>query len=136
MMKVVINKCYGGFGLSKKAILEIHKRGGKGIEEVEPKDYYGEKDGWEEKFKEDQKEGSWASIVVKNDKILLDEYRSSYNECLRDCPVLISVVEELGEDSYGNFAKLKVVEVPDGVKYKIEEYDGMEWVAEEHRTWG
>ena len=27
------------------------------------------------------------------------------------------------------------VSIPDDVEWQIEEYDGMEWVAEAHRTW-
>jgi hypothetical protein len=27
------------------------------------------------------------------------------------------------------------VDIPDDVKWEIEEYDGNEWVAEVHRTW-
>ncbi len=30
---------------------------------------------------------------------------------------------------------LRVVVVPDDVKWHIEEYDGVEWVAEDHRVW-
>ena len=30
---------------------------------------------------------------------------------------------------------LKVVEIPDGVDWEIEEYDGEEWVSEKHRVW-
>jgi hypothetical protein len=53
----------------------------------------------------------------------------------RNDPALIQVVEELGEKSFGQHAKLSIVEIPDGVSWTIEEYDGSEWVAEEHRTW-
>jgi hypothetical protein len=28
-----------------------------------------------------------------------------------------------------------VVEIPDGIEWSIQEYDGLEWVAEKHRTW-
>ena len=31
--------------------------------------------------------------------------------------------------------KLQVVDIPDDVKWVIQEYDGAEWVAEQHRTW-
>jgi len=35
----------------------------------------------------------------------------------------------------GEYSELKVVEIPDDVKWQLEEYDGLEWVAEKHRTW-
>lgn len=53
----------------------------------------------------------------------------------RDDENLIRVVEELEDASYGEFAKLKVVEIPDDVEWEISEYDGVEWVAEKHRKW-
>jgi hypothetical protein len=53
----------------------------------------------------------------------------------RDDPYLVKVVEELGEAANGKYADLKVVEVPGDVEWQIAEYDGLEWVAEQHRTW-
>jgi hypothetical protein len=53
----------------------------------------------------------------------------------RDDAALIQVVEELEDAADGACADLKIVEVPDGVEWQIEEYDGNEWVAEKHRTW-
>ena len=53
----------------------------------------------------------------------------------RDDPVLVAIVRELGVDADTRYAQLKIVEVPYGVEWHIEEYDGMEWVAEKHRTW-
>lgn len=54
----------------------------------------------------------------------------------RDDPVLIEIVEELGlEACQGWASRLKIVDVPPDVDWYIEEYDGMEWVAEKHRTW-
>lgn len=49
-------------------------------------------------------------------------------------PLLVQVVEELGDRAGGPCACLKVVEIPADVKWTIEEYDGLEWVAEAHRT--
>lgn len=54
---------------------------------------------------------------------------------------LIRVVEQLGGKAsgrsyWGQMAELEIVEVPDGIPVRIENYDGNEWVAEEHRTWG
>ena len=53
----------------------------------------------------------------------------------RDDPLLIQIVEQLGTQSHGDFAELKIVEIPDDVNWFINEYDGREWVAERHRTW-
>ena len=54
----------------------------------------------------------------------------------RDNPIVVRVVEELGpQEASGFCADLKVVEIPDGVEFEVEEYDGNEWVAEKHRTW-
>lgn len=50
-------------------------------------------------------------------------------------PHLVSVVEELGEAANGAHAKLKVVEIPDGVAWEIEDYGGKESVHEKHRSW-
>jgi hypothetical protein len=52
-------------------------------------------------------------------------------EWKRDDPKLVKMVEtgEFNED-------LKIVEIPDDVDWIIQEYDGFEWVAENHRTWG
>jgi hypothetical protein len=53
----------------------------------------------------------------------------------RDDPDLVAVVEELGNRADGRHAELKVVDIPDDVNWYVEEYDGLEWVAERHRTW-
>ena len=53
----------------------------------------------------------------------------------RDCPVLIALVEEMGERANSCYSRLKIVEVPDDADWYIEENDGMEWIAEVHRTW-
>lgn len=57
------------------------------------------------------------------------------NLIARDDPVLVAIVRELGADANGSYADLKIIEVPYGVDWQIEEYDGVEWVAEKHRTW-
>ena len=93
-MKVVINKCHGGFSLSKEAVQYIWDKHHKGIDA-----YIG------------------SEPVDRSD------------------PALVDAVETLGERADGGFAELKIVEVPDDVKWHIEEYDGKEWVAEDHRTW-
>ena len=64
-----------------------------------------------------------------------DEYLSK-SDIERDDPILVQVVEEMGEESWGDFAELKVVEIPDDASaWKIDEYDGMESIHECHRSW-
>lgn len=63
-----------------------------------------------------------------------DKY-SNY-DVARDDPILLQVIAQLGIDECsGRYADLKVVEIPDGVEWTIEENDGKEWVAEAHRIW-
>ncbi len=57
-----------------------------------------------------------------------------YDICRADS-ALVQVVEELGEESFDTYAELKIVEIPEGVSWYIEEHDGREHVAERHRTW-
>lgn len=61
------------------------------------------------------------------------------NDIRRDDPFLFQVIDILGlEASAGEYARLAVTEIPDDIPedgWVIQEYDGMEWVAEKHRTW-
>lgn len=92
-MKVVINCCFGGFGLSQEA---------------------------------------YKYIKIKWDNYGFGE---RYDNNRTDSK-LVDCVEVLGEKANSRFSDLQIVEIPDNVKWHIEEYDGKEWVAENHRTWG
>lgn len=59
-----------------------------------------------------------------------DAQTISNRDIERHDPALVQAVEELGDAASGKFAKLRVVEVPDGGKYRIDEYDGLESVVE------
>jgi hypothetical protein len=63
-----------------------------------------------------------------------DTYWSQY-DLKRDDPILIQVVKELGKEANGSCAELEIVEIPDGINWEIDEYDGMERVEEAHRSW-
>ena len=119
-MKVVINRCFGGFGLSEQAFEEILKR--KGVEY-------------------DKQDGQFSSLVgadyyekghAGDDEYYISAY-DYYND--RADPDLIEVVEQLGDAANGRHAELAIVEIPDDVEWLIDEYDGREHVAEAHRTW-
>lgn len=107
-MKLVINRSYGGFRLSSEAHALIAARKG------------------------------WAHACDDYDQ---DYWYDHCNNPIYDTELersdldLIAVVEELGENANGTYSELKVVNIPDGVNFSIKEYDGLEHVAEEHRTW-
>jgi hypothetical protein len=50
-------------------------------------------------------------------------------------PALVALVEEDSAGAGGPHSDLKVVEIPDGIAFWIKDYDGMEHIAEYHRTW-
>jgi hypothetical protein len=136
-MKIVINDCYGGFGLSYEGVMRYA--------ELKELNLYAEKTSF----------GHTYYLTSPEDRIVYDdktfnklslnerqEYNKKYSAQIfnwylieRNDPALIQVVEELGEKSFGQHSKLSIVEIPDDVSWTIEEYDGSEWVAEEHRTW-
>lgn len=90
---VVINDCYGGFGLSERA-------------------------------KEEYRRLTGVADPHWNDR-----------DINRDDPYLVKIVKELGMAANGPHSNLKIVEIPGDIKWLVQEYDGAEWVAEEHRTW-
>ena len=112
--KIVINTIHGGFGLSHEAILR-----------------YAEIKGLNLKSKESDLK--LRSLVLYD--YTVDGEFWSCRDIDRDDPALIQVIEEIDDLANGDYAFLKIVEIPDDVKWVIEEYDGCEWVAEVHRTW-
>jgi len=129
-MKIVINRCYGGFSLSHEGILAYAKR--KGLKLWWQEDY--EKVQVGEYGRAQLSGGPFCVHYVTANPPTDDDYFSE-RDLDRDDPDLITVVKKLGERANGSCAKLEIIEIPDGVKYEIEEYDGIEWVAEKHRTW-
>jgi hypothetical protein len=144
-MKVVINSCFGGFGLSIKALLWIYESGYRGEEFVVPADkYYGqdtEAGNISGRYVEDLKEFKKLIGDGKKDSMFLTVFTEdgknvlSYRDLDRDNPVLVKCVETLGEDASGECSSLKVVEIPDGIEWEIDEYDGRESISESHRSW-
>ena len=119
MVKIAINRCFGGFGLSEPAFERLLARKGIAFEKVKG----------ESSFMGDS---YYTAGHVGEDEHYLSEY--SFCEDRTD-PDLIAVIEEMGKESEGWAADIAIVEVPAGVKWHIHEYDGLEHVAEDHRTW-
>ena len=118
-MKVVINDCFGGFGLSKVAYEWLIKEKGWIVTEY-------------------NKEGDYKN--PKADLVLSNHFSNTYyhvknEDELRINPDVIEVVETIGKEASGDCAKLKIIEIPDDVEWHISEYDGCEHVAENHQTW-
>lgn len=67
---------------------------------------------------------------------LWDEHHLESRPEDRADPDLVAVVEELGaQAASGSCGKLHVIEIPDGVEYEIDDYDGLESAHEKHRSW-
>ena len=142
-MKIVINKCYGGFGLSDAAYEKLIEWG------VPRRKYVKEQRGEDGLYKDEPlNDGEIIfdrELTPEGEDELNDIYYKykSHRERYWDCwtrenrthPLVVRVVEELGEMASSRLAKLAVVEIPDGVEWEIDEYDGIEHIAEKHRTW-
>lgn len=153
-MKVILNKCYGGFGISPMAYkLYAEKKGIELYPYVEDNSNYSSKGetiyhkvDWTDKrinrilivhyFTKDLGE---SIIENKNNKSEFNEIYKNYSLYIkgnyRTDPVLVEVVEELRGKANGNFADLVVVEIPDGMEYTIDEYDGVETLHQKVWEW-
>lgn len=133
MAKVVYNACYGGFGVSEAGMrryceikgIPVWPVPGKyralGIVTywiVPPHRRIGPLD-------------DWHAASLEERRAHNEVYRQQTISCrdfVRHDPALVRVVEELGDDASGEFAKLAVRDLPDGASYRIDEYDGLESV--------
>lgn len=134
-MKVVINKCYGGFGLSRKATLALFDAAPEFFTEDDCPDR------WISGFgqwvpiegRSEFAHSNYSSVFKKGEKAY--HLERSYDPLFRAAPALVAVVEQFGEEASDSLAELEVVEIPDGVSFDIDEYDGIESIHETHRSW-
>ena len=142
-MKVILNKCYGGFGCSdacyrlyaKKKGFEVYPYkldvvGGKNKECIYKKaDARDVDSGWVSYFKKDFGDSfNDKEVDAWDEHVYLDTPH-------REDHILIECVEELGKRANGRYAELQVVEIPDGMDYVIDDYDGIETLHENVRCW-
>jgi len=113
--RIVINQQHGGFGLSYDATCEYLRLSG--IEYT----------------LEDQQDRD--TQFKKGPRIMVNGEEFISRMIDRDDPALINVVRTMGARANGDYADLKIVEIPADVDWQIDDYDGVEWVAEKHRTW-
>jgi len=79
-----------------------------------------------------------AEVMWREAKKVADPDGVYYYDIQRDDPDLVHIVETLGEKANSTYSQLKVVEVPMWLKEKgwtIQEFDGLEHIAEVHCIW-
>jgi len=160
MRKIVINSCYGGFSLSPKGLKRLAELQGKecyffkdefvdgdikyipvSIDEIGDTLFFSAftvSNPQEVLLELNQKNKSWREMTNEEKESYNKAYDDIYlsaREIPRDDLLLVQVVEELGKAASGRAADLKIVEIPEDVEWQIEEYDGLEYVAEKHKTW-
>lgn len=119
-MKVVINKCYGGFHLSQEAIQwMLNKHPDCQALNHQYCDWFGAR-----------------RILLVGDYPAL---KHLYCDCFdhRTDPTLIKCVETLKERASGEHGKLVVIEIPDeeNLEWEIICFDGKEHITEVARKW-
>lgn len=145
-MKIVVNKCYGGFSISTKCLDRYAELLGKKVYHF-THDYTKKYKSFEDreyipfvgKGKRDEIFVYSFTVPNPNDfdqNILWKKHHMSNSPDDRTDKLLIQAIEEVGvEESSGSYAKLEIIEIPDNVDWEIDEYDGFESVHEKHRSW-
>lgn len=142
-MKIVKNSCFGGFGLSKLAEREYLKLQGKEAFFYKQTKYK-HSDGVAEYTRIDNIEDrELMSHTILKDLGKVHKGNLPDDDCYwycggikRDDKDLIAVIEKLGSDAASGYcAELEIVEIPDGIDWEIGEYDGIETIHEQHRSW-
>lgn len=133
-MKIVLNKCCGGFSISLEADKFMAARGNE-TALCELEDYYLVDKTSVDIYK-------YRGIVNRNEKEKFCDgwygygYINSSDGYERTDPDLVAAVETLGSKvASGSMASLEVVDIMDGIDWYIDDYDGIETVHENHRMW-
>lgn len=128
MTKIVYNACYGGYSLSSEAMMRYAEI--KGIT-LYPRMMYGVAQYFlcpPEEYDRIHREEA-ASPVGPDRFKRSNELYFGYSRIARTDPVLVQVVEELGEKASGLCAELQIRELHAGTLYRIDEYDGFESIV-------
>ena len=139
MKKVILNKSYGGFMPSHDAYK-----------------LYAEKTGQElycytMKFERAEGLGKAKTTYVLHSEpsSIFDTYTTKYQgetteklDCVldldakfREDPVLIEVIEQLGDKANSRMSNFKIVEIPDDLVYTVDNYDGIETLHQKVQEW-
>ena len=121
------------------------------VENFTAKNYYGGDSAnyaraseWEQKWNEDFEKFLDIGDGFKANKRGYNVYKDGLLYSLKnrsDIEVrtdsnLIEIIERIGErNANASLASLKVIEIPDGIEFEIDDYDGCETIHEVHRSW-
>ena len=140
-MKIILNKCFGGFELSPVATMMYAEK--KGIVLYPYCHNYRSIMGYN--YVADVNKANKVDYFFTEyfgDKIIDKDinWETHYypdTEDIRKDPDLIAIVEELGEKANGWCSELVVVDIPDELdgKYVIDDYDGIETLHEDVPVW-
>ncbi|MDK2742342.1 MAG: hypothetical protein H8K03_06785 [Nitrospira sp.] len=113
MKQIVINRSYDQFCISHKALVRLRELG------------------QQEALNETDTGAYWPQAAGPREPSL-----NQYGKLIpRDDEKLVRVVAELGEAADGHAAALKIVTIPDDVRWVVTKIEGGEQVSEVHRTW-
>lgn len=139
-MEIVVNRCYGGFSLSLKALdLYYTRKYGKRVYAFHNENFSMDEFYRVEKVTSEMSTFGTYYAAIDKDVITREELNehivSQYLYEARDDPILVEIVSELGHEANGWSAELEIVDIPDDVEWDIEDYDGIETIHEVHRSW-
>lgn len=128
MTKIAYNGCHGGFGLSHKGAKRYAEL--KGITLYPFMNVPGGK--FNEYFLASDDDAASGMFVMYFTVPEMDWNKDwSSRDLERDDEALIKVIEEMGSEADGFAASLRIAELDSGTPYRIDEYDGLEWVSTE-----
>lgn len=125
--QIVINKCFGGWRLSDKAIEWLIKNRGWKVT-----DYSDDGRGYKDETAQIVRNPEHYKHPTFSPKYYLVKDR---DDELRTNKDVIAVIKTLKNDANSRYSKLTIIKIPKNVKWEIDEYDGLESIHEVHRSW-
>ncbi len=154
MQKVIINKCFGGYGFDPFTVQKYAEA--KGIRlywykwdhmvDVGTLKEYMVKTPFEKIMEDDSLHIGYHAFTRdmgdthirdwRDENCCTDEFYIKNDDASRTDPVLINIIEKYGNQNVHGCHAPTVIEVPDGVEWVVYEYDGLETLHEKHRVFG
>ena len=107
-MKVLVNRCFGGFGVSEAVLDKLGVRSLRALED---------------------------ELFTKEHPVRTEKLLRTYQPLIEAVEEVGLGKHRLGAN--GLYADIEIIEIPFDTTngWQIREHDGREWIAEDHRTW-